>query len=181
MAQMLAYPLTTAEQYGESMADSADSRPLNRPLLSWMAMHAFEGVPEAAHDPRVALLYVAREDLAGLPPALVITDERDVLRTQGQEFARHLEFAGVPVESAYYDGIMHDFFGAAAVLDKAEDAQLKAADLFIRAFGTSSTRERVGAVPAASLEKADADGKRLVRLALQPVFVLWAMFAGEII
>jgi len=38
------------------MVDAADSRPLNRALLSWMAMYAFHGKPDAGTDPRIALL-----------------------------------------------------------------------------------------------------------------------------
>ncbi|MBA3743205.1 MAG: alpha/beta hydrolase fold domain-containing protein [Sporichthya sp.] len=138
VAQVLVYPVTTAEQVGESMADAADARPLNLPLLSWMAMHAFQGVPHAAKDPRIDLLGVAIEELAGLPPALVITDERDVLRSQGEEFAAHLDKAGVAVTATRYDGMMHEFFGASAVLDKAEQAQQEAADHLLRAFNSAA-------------------------------------------
>lgn len=91
-------------------------------------------MPEAATDPRVALLDLGPDELAGLPPALVITDERDILRDQGQEFARHLAAAGVEVRTRHFDGVMHEFFGAAAVLDAAEQAQLDAADHLKRAF-----------------------------------------------
>lgn len=134
VAQVCVYPLTTAEQYGESMDDAADGRPLNRALLSWMAMHAFEGKPDAATDPRVDLLGVPADRLGVLPPTLVITDERDVLRSQGQEFARRLEGAGVQVTLSHYDGVMHEFFGASAVLPKAEQAQQEAAIHFRNAF-----------------------------------------------
>jgi acetyl esterase/lipase len=129
------YPLVTPEQYGESMEDAADARPLDRPLLSWMAMHAFEGEPDAAQDPRVNLLDLPAERLGVLPPTLVITAERDVLRSQGQEFARRLEAAGVATTARHYDGVMHEFFGAAAVLQKAEDAQQEAARHLTAAFG----------------------------------------------
>lgn len=139
VAQVLVYPLTTTEQFGESMSDAADARPLTRPLLSWMAMHAFDGVPGAATDPRVDLLSVPTDQLAGMPPTLVITSERDVLRTQGEEFARHLQAAGVPVTATRYDGVMHEFFGAAAVLDKAEQAQLEAATHLRRSFTAALT------------------------------------------
>jgi acetyl esterase len=135
-AQVMVYPLTTGEQFGESMAEEADARPLNRPLLSWMAMHAFDGVPAAATDARVDLLSVPVDQLRGMPPTLVITDERDVLRSQGEEFARHLEAAGVVVTCTRYEGVMHEFFGAAAVLDKAERAQRQAADHLRQAFGS---------------------------------------------
>ncbi|MEV0731634.1 alpha/beta hydrolase fold domain-containing protein [Polymorphospora sp. NPDC050346] len=136
VAQVLVYPLTTGEQFGDSMTDAADARPLNRPLLSWMAMHAFEGVPDGARDPRVDLLSLDATQLKGLPPALVITDERDVLRSQGEEFARHLQAAGVPTTLTCYDGVMHEFFGAAAVLDKAQRAQQEAAQHLRESFQT---------------------------------------------
>lgn len=133
-AQVLVYPLTSGEQYGESMTDAADARPLNRPTLTWMTMHAFAGVPQAVHDPRVDLLSLTPGELAGLPPTLVIVDERDVLRSQGEEFARHLELAGVPTTLRTYAGAMHEFFGAAAVLDVAAQAQQEAAEHFLRGF-----------------------------------------------
>jgi acetyl esterase len=41
---------------------------------------------------------------------------------QGQKFARHLEAAGVPTASSFYEGVMREFFGAAAVLEKADQA-----------------------------------------------------------
>jgi len=137
LAQVCVYPLTTGEQFGESMVDAADGRPLNRALLSWMAMHAFEGRPDAAQDPRIDLLGWTTAQLAQMPPTLVITDERDVLRSQGQQFAQNLEAAGVATTHRYYAGVMHEFFGAAAVLDEAEQAQQEAAAHITRAFGAA--------------------------------------------
>ncbi|URN14161.1 alpha/beta hydrolase [Streptomyces radiopugnans] len=67
-AQVCVYPLTTAEQYGESMEDAADGRPLNRALLSWMAAHAFDGRPDAAKDPRVDLLGLLNRPAGGHAP-----------------------------------------------------------------------------------------------------------------
>jgi acetyl esterase len=140
LAQVCVYPLTTGEQYGESMDDAADARPLNRPLLSWMAMHAFEGTPDAAKDPRIDLLGWSNDRLSSLPPTLVIVDERDPLRSQGEEFGRRLEAAGVDTRVVRYDGVMHEFFGASAVIDKAEEAQQEAAQHFLRAFGRIAER-----------------------------------------
>ena len=138
VAQVLVYPVTTGAQFGESMQDAADGRPLNRALLSWMAMHAFEGRPDAAEDPRIDLLGWTDEQLRTMPPTLVITDERDVLRSQGQEFAARLDAAGAPVSQAYFPGAMHEFFGASAVFDLAEQAQQDAARHLTQAFGTSA-------------------------------------------
>ncbi|MCW2616674.1 MAG: putative lipase [Frankiales bacterium] len=137
VTQVLVYPVTTAEQFGESMSDAADGRPLNRPLLSWMAMHAFEGQPDAAKDPRIDLLGWTEEQLSLMPPTLVITDERDVLRSQGQEFANKLEAAGVDTRTAYFPGAMHEFFGASAVFELAEQAQQDAAQQFLSAFAAT--------------------------------------------
>lgn len=136
VAQVCVYPLTTAEPYGESMASEADARPLRLPLLSWMAMYAFEGVPEAATDPRIDLLNWPRESLALMPPTLVVTCERDILRDQGQKFAANLEAAGVPTTASYYEGVMHEFFGAAPALGKAERAQRETAEHLNAAFAS---------------------------------------------
>lgn len=135
VAQALVYPLVTAQQYGESMEDAADARPLNRPLVSWMAMHAFAGEPGAISDDRVALLELPSERLTGVAPAIVVTAERDPLRSQGQAFAESLRAAGVPTTTKHYDGVMHEFFGAGAVLDKAQEAQREVAQHFRHAFG----------------------------------------------
>ncbi|MCY1144165.1 alpha/beta hydrolase fold domain-containing protein [Actinoplanes sp. Pm04-4] len=142
LAQVCVYPVTTAEQFGESMEDAADARPLNRALLSWMAMHAFEGRPDAAEDPRIALLDWSDEQRRLMPPTLVITDEQDVLRSQGQQFAEDLQAAGVATTHRYYAGVMHEFFGASAVLDKSEQAQQEAAQHFLTAFDSQGSLSR---------------------------------------
>src|SRR5262249_13667394 len=54
-------------------------------------------------------LRAALEDLAGLPPAFVIVDENDVLRDEGEAYARRLAQAGVPTTSGRYSGITRGF------------------------------------------------------------------------
>ena len=73
--------------------------------------------------------------MARLPPALVLTAELDVLRDEGEAYARKLEAAGVRTKCVRYDGMVHEFFGLAGAVDGAKAALQEAADGLQGAFG----------------------------------------------
>jgi acetyl esterase/lipase len=64
---------------------------------------------ERRAEPFASPLRAGDEQLAGLPPALLIVDEADVLRDEGEAYAARLRAAGVAVTTVRYDGITHDF------------------------------------------------------------------------
>jgi acetyl esterase len=72
-------------------------------------------------------------DLTGLPPAVVITAELDVLRDEGERYAAALLAAGVPVVSVRHQGVNHNFVRKLAIFDAAHVAVAEIATVLRRA------------------------------------------------
>jgi len=83
-------------------------------------------------------LRASLEQLSGLPPALVITGEADVLRDEGEAYAAKLRKAGVGVTAVRYEGIIHDFvmLNALRQTRAARAAIEQATDFLNEALGT---------------------------------------------
>lgn len=107
-AQLLFYPVTDAGMASGSYKEFANGPWLTSRAMAWF-WDAYLPDVKARRDIHVSPLNAGLEDLKGLPPALVITDENDVLRDEGESYARKLIAAGVPVTATRYLGTIHDF------------------------------------------------------------------------
>src|ERR1700754_5176931 len=106
--QSLYYPVTDAGQDTASYREFADGPHLTARAMAWF-WDAYTTDPAQRAEITASPLRAGLEDLAGLPPAFVIVDENDVLRDEGEAYARKLTEAGVPTTSVRYNGTIHDF------------------------------------------------------------------------
>jgi acetyl esterase len=89
-------------------------------------------------DPRVAPAYAASH--AGLPPALVLTAEYDLLRDDGERYAGLLQSAGVPIRLVRYPGLPHGFFSRIGTYARSDDALQHVARALRDAFAAPASR-----------------------------------------
>ncbi|MBO4258595.1 alpha/beta hydrolase [Streptomyces griseorubiginosus] len=106
--QVLFYPVTDASFDTPSYHQFAEGYFLRRDGMQWFWDQYTTDEAERAQI-TASPLRASTEQLAGLPPALVITGEADVLRDEGEAYANKLREAGVPVTAVRYQGIIHDF------------------------------------------------------------------------
>jgi acetyl esterase/lipase len=69
------------------------------------------------------MIDLVHANLKGLPAATIITAQYDPLMSEGKMLADNLQKAGVKVQYKNYDGVTHEFFGMAAVVPEAKEAQ----------------------------------------------------------
>ena len=106
--QSMYYPVTDAAMDTASYEDFAEGYFLTAKAMAWF-WDAYLPDVERRSEPFASPLQASDEQLAELPPALVIVDEADVLRDEGEAYAARLRAAGVAVTTVRYDGITHDF------------------------------------------------------------------------
>lgn len=106
--QVLFWPVTDAHFENSSYTQFADGHFLTRPMMIWF-WDNYTVSPVERQQIHASPLLATNEQLQGLPPALVQTAEFDVLRDEGEAYARKLQAAGVEVVSARYAGTIHDF------------------------------------------------------------------------
>lgn len=95
-------------------------------------------VPSGVNRAQAYLSPLRAPNLRGLALALVITGEFDVLRDEGEAYARRLQGAGVPVALTRYPGMVHGFFQSGGELDGANKLIGQIAAQLKRDFGSRS-------------------------------------------
>ena len=108
--QLLFYPVTDASFDTGSYEQFAEGFFLARDGMRWF-WDQYTTDPAQRAEITASPLRASLEELAGLPQALVIVGEADVLRDEGEAYAAKLRAAGVPVTAVRYGGIVHDFVG----------------------------------------------------------------------
>ena len=121
--QLLIYPVTDLSQKHPSYRLFADGFFLTEKEMDWYRGHYLPD-EAAALDPRASPLLAP--DLRGLPPAIVLTAGFDVLRDEGEAYARRMEAAGVPVRLRRHAGLIHGFCNGTALNPAAHAAMREA-------------------------------------------------------
>ncbi|WP_327229474.1 alpha/beta hydrolase [Streptomyces murinus] len=114
--QVLFYPVTDANFDTPSYHQFATGYFLRRDGMQWFWDQYTTDATDRAQI-TASPLRATTEQLSGLPPALVITGEADVLRDEGEAYATKLRAAGVPVTAVRFQGIIHDFVMLNALRD----------------------------------------------------------------
>ncbi len=118
-AQVLVYPITNDDLGTPSYLEFAEGYMLTRRSMAWFWEQYLE-TPGQSADIRCSP--AKSDDLSGLPQAFVLTAEYDVLRDEGEAYARALRDAGVAVTLSRYDGMIHGFLRRTDLYDRACEA-----------------------------------------------------------
>ncbi|MFI4966679.1 MAG: alpha/beta hydrolase [Caulobacterales bacterium] len=102
--QLLLYPGIWPDEETQSRRD------LDGPVLTRAALDWFEKLLAAVGHPHAYRAMLGARDLAGAPPALVVTAGFDPLKDEGCDYARRLAAAGVAAKHVEYPSLVHDFY-----------------------------------------------------------------------
>jgi acetyl esterase len=111
--QVLVYPVTDADLDNKTYSAPANQLMLSRDSMVWFWDYY---VPDKSARSELDVSPAQSKDLSGLPPAVVLTAEHDVLREEGEAYANALQSAGVPTQSRRFEGQMHGFFSMVNIL-----------------------------------------------------------------
>jgi len=128
--QVLVYPIAGYDFNTVSYKESDSTKPLSSALMKWF----FDKYLKSAADAKSPLISLVNANLKGLPATTIIGAQYDPLRSEGALLTENLKQAGVLVNYKLYNGTTHEFFGMAAVVAQAKDAQALAASDLKNAF-----------------------------------------------
>ncbi|WDZ97780.1 alpha/beta hydrolase [Herbaspirillum sp. WKF16] len=120
-SEVLLWPVTDANFETGSYKQFADGYFLTRNMMKWF-WDSYTTDAAKRQEVYASPLQASPAQLKGLPPTLIQTAEKDVLRDEGEEYGRKLQAAGVAVTSVRYNGMIHDF-GLLNVLAKVPEVQ----------------------------------------------------------
>jgi len=106
--QVLLWPVTNAAFDTPSYDQFAEGYFLTRAMMKWF-WDSYTPDPRERQDVYASPLQATNERLKGVAPAIIQTAEMDVLRDEGEAYARKLDRAGVDVTSTRYNGLIHDY------------------------------------------------------------------------
>jgi acetyl esterase/lipase len=106
--QVMLWPVTDANFETASYKELGEGRFLSRNMMIWFWDNYLPD-KNARKEIYASPLQASQEQLKGLPPTLIQTAENDVLRDEGEAYARKLDEAGVPVTLTRYGGLIHDY------------------------------------------------------------------------
>jgi len=108
-AQGLVVPIVLAEVLSNSMSSNRNGYMLSTDgLVTFLQLYARSW--EDMFDTRLSPLLAPLEDLNKLPPGIILTAEKDILRDQGEAYANKLRSANVNITSFRANGTIHGFF-----------------------------------------------------------------------
>lgn len=119
--QILLYPQTDLTMSQSSIDENAEGYLLTRNGCEHFRSQYLGGYADVK-DPLASPLFAKETQLAGAPPALVITAEFDPLRDEGEAYATRLKEAGVTVDLVRFDGMIHAFYALGAMIPAADEA-----------------------------------------------------------
>jgi len=121
--QVLVYPIAGYDFNTPSYKESDSTKPLGAGLMKWF----FEKYLNSPSDGKNPMISLVSANLKGLPPTTIIAAQYDPLRSEGEMLSDNLKKADVKTSYKLYKGTTHEFFGMAAVVPDAKDAQGMAA------------------------------------------------------
>lgn len=121
---LLIYPLVSPVADTPSRLEYAAGYVIEQADLEWFGAQYLVS-PDQVADPRLAL---DRADLSGLPPTLILTNEFDTMRDEGEQLAGLIEAAGGEAEAIRFPGLAHGAFWMSAAVFRAEEYRAAAAD-----------------------------------------------------